>query len=188
MNTVSKLSFLIFLLGCNNEAETEKNDTPKKVASQFPALFLDSISRQDDLSVDQIKKYTSLDSAYYTGMYSNATFRGDTTWSLKNGAKAAIVNYSDNLVCSYKIIFIFLPEILISIDSEKISTDCDRDDEGGYTTLEYTLLNDSSLKTKETHVSESWDNKTPVTTITNINWSINNKGFIEPVDTVEVKK
>ncbi len=38
--------------------------------------FLDSIAEQDDLSVEQIKSHTLIDSVYYTGMFSRAGF----TW------------------------------------------------------------------------------------------------------------
>jgi hypothetical protein len=179
----------IFLLtSCEYQEKTSKEKKAFKSeenvygADTIPSStisFLDSVAKQVDLSVGQIKKYIAIDSIYYTGIYSNATFTGDTTWNLHSGVKAAIIEYSDGLVCSHKLIVIFSSDKGTSTDSKFISNDCDRDESANYETLEFKLITDSTFETTKTYIPSNSNNKKSVSIIQRTSWIISNRGKID---------
>jgi hypothetical protein len=133
----------------------------KQTAAQPPAIvkdtsssisFFDSIAAKSALPVQQIKAHTTIDSFYYTELYSEATFEGDTIYRLHNGATGAIINYNDGRNCSKKLFLIFPAGATINSDFKTIETDCDRDYSGNYFYIHYKLLGDSGLETTEYYI------------------------------------
>jgi hypothetical protein len=71
------------------------------------SLFLDSISNKDELSVEQIRSHTSIDSIWYIGRHSDAGFTGDTVFRFSGGFTGAIIEYNDRLNCMYRFLLVF---------------------------------------------------------------------------------
>lgn len=157
------MRFLIVILlfsSCQSGSQKERHyvdlleDTLKLQSSQAiitESSFLDSISRKKELSIDQIRRHLNIDSGYYTGIFSQAIFTGDTVFYFSHGIKGAIIDYDDQRNCLSKILLTFTPEGK-NVDNKIIARDCDRDESVGYTVLSYRLLNDSSFISSEMYV------------------------------------
>jgi hypothetical protein len=141
--------------------------------------FLDSVSRQYDLTIAQIKAHTLIPDFYYTGRLSVATFSGNTVINLAYGFKGAVLNYSDGLNCSYKFLLVMDTAKNINVSYHQIYSVCDRDESAGYVTLDYKFLNDSLFDIIETGTSESSEVKHFNTEIKK--WRIRKDGKINPV-------
>src|SRR5579863_122866 len=99
--------------------------------------FLDSIAEQEELSVEQIKSHTLIDSVYFTGRFSRAGFTGDTVFHFSNGFIGAIIEYDDRLVCAYKFLLIFRPSDYRNTASGIVNSDCDKDESSAYNDRRY---------------------------------------------------
>ena len=141
-------------------------------------LFLDSVRRKYDLSIDQIKKHTNLDSFYYTGYYTNVFFTGDTFLLLRDGLKGAVINYNDGKSCVYKFLFVFNSSDNGSISNKILYTDCDRDESSDYKYIRYKILSDSTFQTIETYLPPVSKKKVD-SSKTTVNWKLNEKGVID---------
>jgi hypothetical protein len=175
------LTTILFLLSCN---DPEKTDNKSLMVNEQKAVlvsksFLDSVEKQYDLSFQQIAKYTTIDSAYWT-FHPEASFEGDTVWNLENGIKAALINYSDALVCSHIFIAVFLPDSLRSTDVKRIREDCDRDLSYWHESLDFTLPSGSRFETLENHYPpEDDEDKYDKDSIITHKWIINSRGKID---------
>jgi hypothetical protein len=112
--------------------------------------FLDSILNKQELSISQIKMYTSLDSIYYTGIYSHSTFQGDTVIDIRGKYKGLIIEYSNGLTAMYKFLFIYDPDKLHTGEEKVVYTDTDREEGDSYLFTRYKFLNDSTFETVDT--------------------------------------
>jgi hypothetical protein len=117
--------------------------------------FVDSIVRKDELSIQQIRDYTNLDSVYYTGYHSYAAFTGDTVVNLHGNPKGLIIDYEDGRICHYKFLFVYDPITSRAVDYKNIYLNCDHEEDSGYYVIKYEFLNDSVFKTIGDYISEN---------------------------------
>lgn len=183
--------FVMILLSCqsqqvkqikNKQEDLQSSDSSKiqKKDSEivnnrqsFP--FFDSVFKKYELSIDQIRKNTLLDSIYYSGMFSDVVFTGDTLLSSHNGFIGTILTYDDRKSCIYKFLLIFNRVTNKNVDYKIIYTDCDHDESADYTTLRYKLINDSIFETTETYIPA----KSKIQKIERFKWKISNIGEID---------
>jgi hypothetical protein len=177
----------VFLFSCQSQQETKAKNEKKELkpdstlsgqqesdsakADATSSSFLDSIAKKYELSIEQIRNHTFIDSVYYTGIFSDVGFSGDTVLSFRNGFKGAIINYDDRRSCIYKFLLVINPDNQISVN-KIIYTDCDHDESVDYTTLRYKFLNDSIFETTETYIPAK--GKTQETE--KLKWKISNTG------------
>jgi len=143
---------------------------PQKLGS-----FVDSIGKKLVLSIDQIRKHTLIDSIYFTGIFSNASFKGDTVIKRNKGYYIAIIDYDDTRMCIYRFLLVINSES-INTDKKIVSTDCDRDESADYTSLNYRLMSDSSFETTETFMPAGKTQKK----VEKMKWKVNKDGKISP--------
>jgi hypothetical protein len=192
------IAMQVILFGCgqtkkseaNSENGTEisqkelKDSTPQRVDStngtvgQVNLSFLDSINNKYELSIEQIKRNTLIDNVYYTGMFSDARFTGDTVIDLYHGFKGAIIDYDDRLVCSRKFLVI-LNEANQNTDEKIVFTECDQDESSSNRTVNYKFINDSSFETIETYFPANSERLKPKPKVKKFIWRINHVGSIE---------
>lgn len=182
----------IVLFSCQSQQETKTENEQKelrpddtlpvqqqldsiKTINTVTSSFLDSVGGKYELSIAQIKKHTSIDSVYYTGMFADVGFTGDTVFNFYRGLKGAIIVYDDRRSCIYKFLLVFNPASNQNIANKIIYTDCDRDESADYTTLSYKLLSDSILETTETYVSA----KSKAHKIEKLKWKIGDNDIIQ---------
>jgi hypothetical protein len=186
------ISILVSLLSCQSKPkQTEEEQKVKKVEEHVPNLdsvstpiskgsapisFLDSISGKLDLTIQQIQKYSIIDSMFYTGRFSNASFVGDTVFNFSNSYKGAIIEYDDRQNCIHKFLLIFSPIENQNTDYKRIYSDCDRDPSADYITLSYKILKDSTFQTIESYIPANTDK---IAQIEKIKWHINNRGLVD---------
>lgn len=154
-------------------------EADRAIISRGVAAFLDSVSRKRSLSISQIRQFSTIDSALYTGNYPNAVFTGDTVVQLKQNLKAAIVDYNDGLNCSGKFLLLFLPGRERSADVQIVETDCDRDESSEYNFIRYRFLSDSSFETIETYLPAVAKKADSVQTLRK--WKLGQNGHIVPL-------
>ncbi|OJW38560.1 MAG: hypothetical protein BGO54_21855 [Sphingobacteriales bacterium 46-32] len=151
------LAILLFYSCQSGPGKADENirpgddDTMKPQPSQALVkenTFLDSISEKKELSIYQISRHLNIDSLYYTGIFSQAIFTGDTVFNFSHGIKGAIINYDDQRNCVSKFLFTFTSEGK-NLDSKIIAMDCDHDESVGYSILSYKILSDSSFMSSE---------------------------------------
>jgi hypothetical protein len=141
-----------------------------------PSSFLDSIRNNYELLTKQIREHTIIDSFYFTGRHSDATFTGDTILPLSNNFIGAIVDYDDKSNCIYKFLLIFSPGENKNTDYKRIYSECDRDESADYLRLDYELLNDSCFQTIESYIPKNSDS---VSQVEKIKWNIDHHGLID---------
>ncbi|MDX2047400.1 MAG: hypothetical protein SFU87_11480 [Chitinophagaceae bacterium] len=146
-----------------------------KIIHTAPPSFLDSINGKYKLSIAQIKNHTSVDSVYYTGMFADVGFTGDTVFNFYRGFSGAVIDYDDRRSCVYKFLLVFNPVSNQNIANKIIYTDCDHDESADYITLRYRLLNDSTFETTETQFPA----KSKAPKIEKLKWKISNNGIIQ---------
>ncbi len=158
----------------NVSTEMQEKDTSIRFDKSINVTFFDSILRKDKLSIRQIQEHTRIDSMWYTGMFVNSVFVGDTILDFSYGLKGAIITFDDKRNCIYKFLLIFSTCNNINTDDKMISSDCDRDESTGYSALSYKILNDSMLETTERHFNGNSDSGT----ISVMKWKLDQKGKI----------
>lgn len=179
MKNIITLTTILFLLSCNGQEETKTVTSTEPEVKPVTNSFLDSVEKRFDLSYQQIATYTTIDSVHWT-YPEGATFRGDTVWALENGIKAAIIDYSDNLVCSKTYIAVFVPDSVRSTDVQEIRTECDRELSHWYETLRFGLPHGSAFETIEQHYPpEDDEDKYDKDSIITHKWIINSRGKID---------
>jgi hypothetical protein len=134
--------------------EPENNSNAKNAAS---GSFLDSVAKKNHLSIEQIKCNTSIDSVFYTDVFSHARFTGDTVVPLSGGLTGAIIEYGNGLSCFYKFMLVFSFPDKRNTAYIEIYSDCDRDASAAYTYLRYKLVNDSTFETTEFYIPANWN-------------------------------
>jgi len=141
--------------------------------------FLDSISKKYNLSIEQIRTHTIIDSFYYdTNLNRSATFTGDTVFIIHNTFKGAIVNCYRG-TGNYKLLIIFTLDGTENTDYKEIYSAGDSDgDEDNYSWDDYKLLTDSTFQTFESYTRH---NSTKQGEKNKIKWQINDKGRIDSV-------
>lgn len=163
-------------LKANDSLSVRQKPNSVEIINGIPSTFLDSVSKKTELSIGQIRNHTSIDSVYYTGMFSDVSFTGDTVFNFYKGFKGVIVDYDDRRSCIYKFLLVLNADNK-NVISKIVYTDCDRDESADYTTLHYKLINDSIFETTETYMSGK--GKTKKTE--NHKWKISNIGGIDPL-------
>jgi hypothetical protein len=138
--------------------------------------FFDSIEQQDKLSFGQIRSHTRIDNSYYSEIFANATFTGDTVFKIGNGYKAAVIKYYDSRACIYKFLLIYNTEGSINIGNRIIYSDCDRDGLDEYTVDDYRFLTDSTFELIESYFHKGSNR---VTETIKVKWKIDNRGVID---------
>jgi|GEM_PF-6300404 len=140
--------------------------------------FLDSVLKKHELSLEQIKKNTTLDSLYYTGRFTDAIFTGDTVIPLYDSFKAAIIECDERRNCIYKFLLIFDSAGSRNFDHKKIYSECDRDESTDYWSTDYKFINDSSFHIIESYIPKNSDK---ILERRKTKWQINQKGIIVEV-------
>ena len=175
------------LFSCHSSSETKpeqanlKSDektfrhNPSNIVVPNNATFLDSVSKKTELSIQQIKQHTNIDSVYFTERFSEAAFTGDTVFNFENGLKGVIVKYDDRTNCIYEFLLIFPSGKEMCTDNKIIYTDCDRDESADYTMLRYKLLNGSIFETITTYIPA----KTKIKKIEKTRWKVSSSGMID---------
>ena len=180
----------ILFLSCNsnqqNKSKIEQmNLTNDSIANQkidsanilsYTHSFIDSVGNKLELSVNQIKNHTSIDSVYFTGIYSDVAFIGDTVLNFNKGFKGAIINYDDRRSCIYKFLIV-LDSNEKNISNKIIYSDCDHDESSDYTTVKYKFLTDSTFETIETYIPV----KNKIQKTEKFKWEIAENGIIKPL-------
>jgi hypothetical protein len=106
------------------------------------STFFDSVLNKYDLTWEQIKLNTILDSSYYNP---NAVFTGDTIYNI-NKRSIVIVQYKIGVICEYKFIFIFQSVPMRNTDFKIFQTSCDIDPtEEGHVSSSFKIMNDIIL-------------------------------------------
>ena len=159
---------ILFLLSCQNNQETKvetrqdtttssvKSDTANKTVTAPAAAvssspFLDSVARQDELTIDQIKTHTGIDSVYYTDYHAESVFTGDSVFKLQNGLTVAIIKYDDRRNCIYRFLLVF-DATANNTSNMVVVRDCDQDESSDYTTLDYKITGNAGFETTETFI------------------------------------
>ena len=168
-------------IGKDNLSIHLNSDSIKARATIRQATFLDSISAKAELSVDQVRKYTKIDSIYYTGMFSDASFSGDTVFNCPNGLRIMIIDYDDRKSCIYRFLLVIVSANHQNIDNKIIYTDCDHDEGANYTTLKYRLINDSIFETIETNYAANSKSKVAKDELRKFKWKISGNGQIKSI-------
>lgn len=201
MKSLSFVTIILLIMSCQSKQEIKKaknnshakinknltdrskNDSSKP--SNYPLLisFIDSVSIRTQLSLEQIKKNTIIDSIYYTGILCDASFVGDTVFNFQNGFKCAIINYDDRRSCLYQFLLVFNSSGTKNLDQKIIYTDCDHDESSDYTTLRYKILNDSTFETIENYIPANSENKSAINKTQIIKWKLNNQGLMYSLKT-----
>ena len=183
--------FLILLSACSsNNSTTQKEESVSAVTVSSdsvkknlpplsaPVSFIDSVRRRLPIPISQLCQRTLIESFYYTGFNSDATFEGDTVVNFSNGYLGAILNYNDGKVCSKKLLFIFDSTGKKNTSYEMIALDCDHfDDE--YINQVY-VLSDTMLETRKSiypFTDNSSDSIPKSTEI--VRWKVNSKGILD---------
>jgi len=182
MKNIFILTSLI-LFSCHDQRAGNVGDSSKKNQNESlvpgptikKSTFLDSVFSKLELSIDQVRKYTQIDSIYYTGLLAGVSFTGDTVFSGSNGFKMAIIDYDDRKSCIYKFLLVFDVEGNQNLDGKIVYTDCDRDGTGNYQDRRYKVINDSTFEVTE----NSQAAKTGSVHIKKAVWIIGRSGHIE---------
>ncbi|WP_207513876.1 hypothetical protein [Longitalea luteola] len=183
--------YAIFIIGCNSEKFTKKKidnkghrnevivrvDTTRMGNQNRKMTFLDSVLSKCQLSAQQIQNHTNIDSMWYTGIFLNSTFSGDTIVNFYSGFKGAIINYDDGKNCVYKFLLIFSSPDRLNTDYKTIYSDCDHDESSDYSSLNFTILNDSTFETIEKYNAAGSKNEI----MEKIKWRLNQKGQIDSI-------
>ena len=181
------------VLSCNFQQETKgktQEDSSKTNAivhdhqnlgsvvrgSENSSSILDSIEKKQELSIGQIRKNTLIDSVFYTDMYSDADFAGDTVFKLYNNLKGAVINYNDKKSCLYKFLLLF-DSANRNISNKIIYSDCDHDESADYTTLRYRFLSRTKFEIVESFTPAN--SKMVKVTITI--WNISKNGALNSI-------
>jgi hypothetical protein len=173
-----------FFFSCHNPSQKDtdiKEPVEKIVVSSTinnllnpSSNFLDSISHRYDLTLDQIKIYTKIDSDYF--IPPNCKFTGDSIISTKSGYIVAIINYDDAMVCRDKFLLVFDAKTGMNTDWKLIETDCDEDEGASISTKRsYKLISDDRFSTTETITNKNKVEKTRII------WIINYSGKIAAI-------
>ena len=153
----------LLILGCktgNKKNGPEKDSSHRIVDTGFSLpqhdttdhkmTFFDSVASQFAITIDQIKKYTIIDSVYWTGVDHGGHFVGDSIYFREQKHPLLVLNYSDGLVCTYLFLLVFDSSGLHNSDYRIIEMNCDVDGSSGYTDLSYQILNDSTIMLERT--------------------------------------
>ena len=186
------LNVIIFLASCNSQDNksgdkiTFKDSLIHSVTSNTSLSFFDSVMRKLELTHEQITAHTNLDSVYYITYNKEATFRGDTILKMAHHITGVIINYSDALVCSKTILFIFLPGSGYSSDYKEIDENCDRELSMDYYYTDYRLLGDSGIVSTEFHLPPEKDDGSDTAKVSQVlKLVVNPKGTI---DTLSIRR
>lgn len=156
-----------------------KIDSATMISTKIPHSFFDSILGKFELTFQQVKKYTMIDSVYYTGMFSDVVFLGDTVFNFRAGNKGVIIRYDDKKSCIYKFLLVFDLNNDRNIDSKIIYSDCDHDESVDYSQLRYNLLNDSIFETIETYIPAVASRDVQRIKSERIKWKLTKDGIID---------
>ena len=147
---------LFLLFGCNQQTD---NSPPQagldSVVKNLPIpeekelSFLDSVMARLDLSYDQMRAHTTLDSFMYKkrSEYGGVPlFRGDTVYFADKEFPIVIIDYSDGLVCSQKYLLAFRLKGMKSLDYKEVEINCDQDQSAEFFgETKFEIVNDSSF-------------------------------------------
>ena len=123
---------------------------PHHDTADHKMTFFDSVASQFAISIDQIKKYTMIDSIYWTGVYHGGHFVGESIYFRDQKHPLLVLNYSDGLVCSDLFLLVFDSSGMYNSDYRIIEMNCDADGSSGYSALSYHILNDSTIMLERT--------------------------------------
>jgi hypothetical protein len=141
--------------------------------------FFDSVARKEDLSIDQIKMHTQIDSSLYTDPYRNARFTGDTVFKTSNGYKAVVLKYFDGMATVNKYLLIYNPEGTVTKENKMIATDSDREGMEAYERNEYQFFTDTTFELFEYDIPKGSNKGTKKK---KGRFKINNYGSIVPAE------
>jgi hypothetical protein len=142
MRHFNLLSLIALLFCCHSKEDKKTVQAPGVIHDSARKLsFFDSIEKKYDLSIEQIRTHTNINSLFYNDLYNRATFAGDTVLQMHNGITGVIMTYSDGRNCSKKLFLTFLAGSVANSDYKWIKTDCDRDFSGNYfyTVIKYSM-------------------------------------------------
>jgi hypothetical protein len=130
----------------------------------------DSVLHKQDLTISQIRKYTTLDSIYFTGRLAENVFTGDTVVDFGNGMKGVVINYSDRLVASYKRLFLYN------------NVDCTEDQDCSF--VDYKITSDSTFELIETIVPANAEERKLSDSIIRYTWKVKVDGTFMQVSVI----
>ena len=161
------------ILSCQWQQEVMGQTPNSAKTKKAISSFLDSVEKKQELSSKLISTYIEIDSASYTGYFSNASFTGDTVFHFFGGFIGAIIKYNDGKFCITKWMYLFSPEKNENTTSMEIYSDCDRDEDSEYSFLRYKFLNESSFETIESFIPA---NSHKVKSVERHVWKISSNG------------
>ncbi|GGH57617.1 hypothetical protein HNQ91_000253 [Filimonas zeae] len=145
--------------------------------------FMDSVAAGDELTPEQIKRSTIIDSMYRK---EDVAFRGDTVYKAFGDCSIALLDYNDKKNCTYKFLLVYKGPRR-NTDYTIVQTDCDEDLSADFSRTGFQLLSDSSFSTREDFYKKLPEDSVQVTA-TIRTFVINKEGLIEPVKTETEKK
>jgi len=177
---------VLMLASCANH-ETKK-ESQEAAALQSPAkkdsaksqllTFFDSVAGQDELSIEQIRRHTQIDSSLYTEPYQRATFKGDTVFKISNGYRSVVLQYFDGMATVKKILLIYNPEGTVITDNKIVATDADRDGMEAYERDDFRFLTDTTFELIRYDIPTGSDKETKKK---NGRFKINSRGTIDRI-------
>lgn len=163
MKVLINFILLILVIGVGCHGVNKKDDKSKKIFSDSSndtiasaakpeelkkVSFFDSVLNKYDLTWEQMKLHTILDSYFYTP---NSEFAGDTIYN-NNNKSIVIIQYKIGVVCEYKIIFIFQSSPILNTDFKVFQTNCDLEPtEEGHVSTSFDIVNDTILVKEVSH-------------------------------------
>lgn len=174
------LFILVLISSCHantHSKEKSPGDTAVK-ANPVPVArqksFLDSVVSQDILDTAQVKRYSKLANIYpFNG---KLWFKGDTVWYRNGKYPFAIVDVSDNAVCSWKHLLVFDQRGKCR-GALTVESDCDEDYSSDFVRMSYDITGPVSFSTTETYIKRAEGQRDKVT-VTQQFYRIDNEGKI----------
>lgn len=158
---------MLLVSGCIAANSTDLAKEEELVNYEGPAMkdIVDSIHYKASLSTEQVKRYFSIDSIYFSD---KCTFSGEKIYTLNDKLQVAIINYEDGLSCFNRFLAVADNQTKQPLALRIVETNCDADGDEDQNGLNYHFINDSTFVTEEGDGAKA-------------TWSIHSNGKIKEV-------
>lgn len=125
-------------------SEEDRKAIITEILTRKPSNFFDSVYKQVDIPIEEMKKYTNLDAVYYNKT-DHVSFSGDTAFAIRESHIGVIITYNDGLACQLKFLFLFERGAMRSSKFMEIQKACDFDLSSYNETTEPEFTSDTSF-------------------------------------------
>lgn len=185
------LLLIILIVGCKTknksfiENKQSISDTPAvaeaAIARPFSYPFFDNISGKLELTKEQIRKNTIIDSVYYSKYFPGAIFSGDTIFKSANNNIIGVIKFDDKMNCTLKFLLVFNSESKTNSHVMTVYKNCDFDLSSNNEMLEYEFITSSSFKTILSFFPVNFENDSTKISKRATEWKINNIGSADSI-------